>query len=142
MNYQWTFGAAVVASLLLSIGCGGRSSDIKKVELKGTVTFDGEKVPNGEIRFYPTGGTKGPVSGGPIRDGQYTARAGGGVPVGEHVVDIRGFRPAKNAPGDSAEGGAVEQYLPIQYNSQSILTVTISPDTRTKDFDLPRKPEG
>lgn len=140
--FSKTVGVTLLAvPLLFVMGCGGRSSDIEKVAISGTVTFDGEPVPNGEVRFYPINGTKGPVSGGPIRDGKYKAQAGGGVPVGEHLVDIRGFRPMSKGPADP-EGGAVEQYLPTRYNSDSTLTVTITSDAKVQDFNLTQRPES
>ncbi len=111
-----------------------------KVVVSGVVTLDGQPISNGEIRFIPTSGTIGPVSGGAIKDGAYTAQAKGGVPIGTHQVEIKAYRAnPKSKAAAGAEGGAAEQYLDARYNSQTTLTATIEPDTETKDFALTSK---
>ena len=98
---------------------------------------------NGQIYFYPTEGTKGPVSGAPIKDGAYVARAKDGVPVGSHLVKIEGYRsPDASRDGDmltrAASGGAPVQYIPAKYNRSTELEVKIPGGTRkfTKDYEL------
>lgn len=125
---------AVVAALTLT-GCG-KTSDITKVIVKGNVTFDGESISNGEIRFHPTGGTRGPLSGGTIQKGVYVAEGRGGVPIGEHRVEILAFRAAKNQSNFGGEGGPVVQYLPEKYNSETTLVVTINKGEPKHDFSL------
>lgn len=124
---------------VISIGCG-QSSDLDKVVVRGTVTLDGQPIPNGELRFIPTGGTKGSISGGPIKDGAYVAQGRGGVPVGEHRVEIKAYRPATK-PGQpvSPEGGPAEQYLDKRFNEQTTLTAKIDASTETQDFQLTSK---
>lgn len=129
---------AIVVALGVLNGCGRSKSGIEKVVVSGTVTLDAQPIANGEIRFHPIDGTPGPVSGAPIRDGQYVAQGKGGVPIGTHRVVITGFRPGKNAAA-SPEGGAVEQYVPARFNDQSILTAEITADTETANFDLKSK---
>lgn len=129
-------------ALVCAVGCGS-SSGLEKVVVSGTVTLDGQPIPNGEIRFIPAPGTTGPVSGGPIKDGAYVAKGKGGVPLGEHVVEIKAYRARAKGPGQSAstdpEGGAAEQYLDKRYNEQTTLKATISADTETQDFQLTSK---
>ena len=122
-----------------TIGCG-QSTDFDKVVVRGVVTLDGEPIPNGELRFIPTNGTKGPISGGPIKDGAYVAQGRGGVPVGEHRVEIKAYRPATK-PGQpiSPEGGPAEQYLDKRFNEQTTLTAKIEASTETQDFQLTSK---
>lgn len=140
--------AAVELGLLVLIGTAGgcNKSDLDKVIVEGTVTFAGAPIDNGEIRFYPSEGTVGPVSGAPISGGKYVAEAKGGVPVGMHQVQIKGFRRAENAsvdeesnpviPGGST--GAPFQYVPDQFNKKSELTIAIEGESNrvTKNFDL------
>ena len=102
-----------------------------------------QPVENGQIYFYPTEGTKGPVSGAPIKDGAYVARAKDGVPVGSHLVKIEGYRsPDASRDGDmltrAASGGAPVQYIPAKYNRSTELEVKIPGGTRkfTKDYEL------
>lgn len=129
-------------ALVCTAGCG-KSSGLEKVEVSGVVTLDGQPVPNGEIRFIPAAGTAGPISGGAIKDGAYAAKAKGGVPLGNHQVEIRAFRANAKSQGQAGspgfEGGAAEQYLDKRYNEQTTLTATIDADTQTKDFQLTSK---
>jgi hypothetical protein len=130
---------AIALLAATSIGCG-QSSDLDKVIVRGAVTLDGQPIPNGELRFIPTNGTKGPISGGPIKDGAYVAQGRGGVPVGEHRVEIKAYRSAMK-PGQpvSPEGGPAEQYLDKRFNEQTTLTVKIDSSTETQDFQLTSK---
>jgi hypothetical protein len=133
-----TSSPLLVVVVLAAIGCGSGNSGIEKVVVSGTVTFDGTAIPNGEVRFYPIEGTKGAVSGGPIRDGAYIAQGKGGVPIGKHRVEIQGFRAAKGSE-NLPEGGPAEQYLPAHLNESSTLTAEITPDTEHLDFALTSK---
>ena len=117
---------------LTVIGCGAKRG-VEKVIVSGKVSYDGQPVANGQIYFYPAEGTKGPVSGAPIKDGAYVARAKDGVPVGKHSVKIEGYR-SRNASRDgdmltqSAAGGAPVQYIPSKYNQSTLLKATIPGD--------------
>src|SRR5688572_29535122 len=79
-------------------GCGANEGP-QRVIVQGKVAFEGQPVANGQILFYPTGDTRGPVSGGPIKDGQYVAKARGGVPIGTHRVEITAFRAPTGSGG-------------------------------------------
>jgi hypothetical protein len=129
-------------ALICAVGCG-KPTGLEKVVVSGTVTLDGQPIPNGEIRFIPAPGTTGPVSGGPIKDGAYVAKGKGGVPLGEHLVEIKAYRAMAKGPGQAAsadpEGGAAEQYLDNRYNEQTTLKATIAADTETQDFQLTSK---
>lgn len=69
----------VVVVLLVSVAGCGRSDGPETFIVTGTVTYQGQPVQEGEIRFAPVEGTKGPASGSTIRDGVYTVTARGGV---------------------------------------------------------------
>ena len=131
----------VLTSLLLVglAGCGGGDGPERAV-VTGKVTFQGEPLANGEIRFVPTKGTEAPVSGASIAEGAYRADGLGGVPVGTHKVVIQGFRAADTPVHDPIEGDYYPrvQYLPVKYNDQTELEITIPPgsSTMTQDYDL------
>lgn len=137
------FAGAGAGMLLLAaciLGCGGRTGPERAV-VSGAVTYDGQPVDDGMIRFIPTGNTKAPVSGAVIKGGQYTADSQGGVPVGTHRVEVEGYKrdakaPAVEVPG--VEGSPPVQYLPPKHNQTSQLTITVSPGSRSmkKDFSL------
>ena len=134
-------GVMVSAMLLPLVGCG-RQSGLQKVIVSGRISHSGSPVENGQIYFYPTKGTKGPVSGAPIKNGSYRAVAKGGVPVGVHLVKIEGYRSRRAADDtdmlSGAGGGAPVQYIPPKYNRTTQLEVTIPGDQReyTRDFQL------
>lgn len=129
--------ATLTLIVVIAVGCVD-SGGLEKVPITGTVTLDGQPIPNGEILFYPLQGTRGSVSGGSIKDGKYVADGRGGVPLGSHKVEIRAFRaPKKSLTGVAAvEGGPAEQYLPRKYNVQSELEAEVDSSTSTLDFHL------
>jgi len=138
-----SLGLMLVSATLL--GCGS-DSKFEKVIVRGRVALEGQPIQNGEIRFYPIGGTPGSVSGGPIRDGQYIAKGRGGVSVGKSRVEIRGYRAPSGltqgkTPLGAEEGLPAVQYLPPKYNTRSELTTTIESDSSDaeKDFNLSGK---
>ena len=136
-----TFGAIAAVMLLPLAGCG-RGSGLQKVIVSGKISYAGAPVENGQIYFYPTTGTKGPISGAPIKDGTYRAEAKGGVPVGVHLVKIEGYRSRRVADDadmlSRAGGGTPVQYIPPRYNRATQLKVTILGDEREcmQDFEL------
>ena len=139
MTRELLLGAVALATVA---GCGS-SDDLAKLVVSGMVTFRGEPIEDGEIRFLPTGDTRGPMSAAPIRAGHYEVATRGGVPLGTHRVEIRAFRPKQGAEplGDlpGVEPGELpkEQYLPDKYNKKSELNVTIgSGDASSQDFNL------
>jgi hypothetical protein len=124
-------GLAIIAT-----GCGKRSN-IDKLVVSGEVIYAGEPIPNGQIRFVPIDGTKGPISGGVIKDGKYSATGKGGVPVGRHRVEIYGYRPAKNAKGGKmSEGPDSEQYIPAKYSGGSSLTAEVTAESASNPINF------
>ncbi len=127
---------AICLLLFIATGCG-RQSDIDKVVVKGLVTFDGVVLSKGQVRFIPIEGTTGPIAGAPIVDGQYVAKAKGGVPIGRHRVEIKALRTVRNGVPDE-NGSELEQYIPFKYNQFSELTCTVDNSATTHDFVLER----
>src|SRR5262245_59045431 len=74
-------------------GCGARTATVS-----GEVTYDGQPVGDGSITLTPEDG-KGPVVGGPIKDGKYTLTK---VPPGPKVVKIEAYKKV-NFAGSSEE---------------------------------------
>ena len=114
--------------------------------VRGTVSYEGQPVESGQIRFHPIKDTRTPMWGAYIRDGQYEAYGKGGVPVGTHRVEILAHR-VKPGAAEMAESAAsdpllvglpTEQYLPEKYNTKTELEITIEPGSGrvTRDFDL------
>jgi hypothetical protein len=125
-----------VASMASAVGCR-RNDGPERVALSGKITFQGQPVQEGQIRFVAIGGTEAPVTIGAVKDGVYSMAANNGVPVGTHRVEIVAFNPGDPAPiGPGAPPR--KQLLPAKYNRQSELTVSIDTGQKqsAKDFDL------
>lgn len=99
------FVAAVIAVFI----CGCSADPYSKVS--GTVTFKGEPVPKGEIRFTPdsTQGNKGPSVTAIIRDGKYETPSEKGIVGGKYQLRIMGYGVAKatNDPTASEFGDSL-----------------------------------
>ena len=128
---------------MTSGGCG--RSGIERIVVSGKVTYQGHSIQRGQIRFAPTKGSKGPISGADIIDGEYLVDAKGGVPVGTHSVRIEAYREETRVarepppPGVQIESLVVNtQYLPEQFNTRTQLEVQIEGGSGrfTKDFEL------
>lgn len=135
----WLFMATLCFPVLA--GCSS-ADEMEKATVSGTVTYNAKPVEKGEIRFVPKAGTEGPLAIGTIDNGAYTVTAAGGVPIGDHKVEILAYvelpKPA-NAPPISPT--AREQYIPEKYNTNSELEFTVpSGGEITKDFVLEGAP--
>lgn len=124
--------------LTLAIGCSG-SGEIPKVKVKGMVTYDGNPLGEGAIKFSPVSGV-GPTAGGVITEGEYTAE----VPTGPMRVEItspqlKEKRKAYDTP-DSPMIEIMEEMLPARYNTQSELKFN-GAESIEGDFDLKREPK-
>ena len=141
------------------IGCDGGPKD--KVVVVGEISYQGKRVMNGDVRYFPIPPSVGPATGNAIVDGTYRIDRNGGVPVGKHTVVIRAFvlegvltddqrgtaigdgmiasnaaRSQHEMPQYMAEGRP--NFLPPQYNHASQLTAEITgeEDPQTVDFSL------
>lgn len=144
MNTNVVNTPIVIATLFLMSGCGGTQN----VPVEGTVTFNGKKVVNGDIRLMPVAGTAGAAASAPIVDGRFRIENKGGVPIGTHRVVLRAFivEGAGAAAGGSAEDDLLtlgakssakprmpvyrfegrEQFLPPEYNARAGLTIDVT----------------
>ena len=151
MRVFYRLGGLLTLFLLVVVlpvaSCG--PAGLEKSTVSGRITFQGQPIQDGAIRFVPVKGTKGPATVGTIRGGTYTVTARGGVPVGTLRVEVEAYRPlpgAKPYTREQAEGtrGVVEgdypktQFLPPKHNTKSTLEVTIESGSKTvtKDIEL------
>ena len=128
-------------------GCGNDGPP--RAVVVGTVTYQGQPIADGQIRFTPMKGSTGPVSIAKIVDGQYRADHHGGVPLATQKVEIYAYSPdpkfkgqEKNVPPmfSAADWPPKLQYLPEKYNTKTDLNVVIEAgggEVR-KDFELAR----
>lgn len=138
------FAAICLFGTFMVIGCRGGDGP-ERVVVAGRVTYQGQPLPEGQIRFIPIEGTKAPISAASISDGEYSIDSRGGVPVGTHKIEIIAHRIDRRYAGSTgASSEDVDtapprlQYLPKKYNAETELQMLIEPGNRkiTKDFDL------
>jgi len=132
----WT-GAAFMSALLLA-GCGP-GDGIQRVPATGEVTYGGQPVLEGQIRFIPQAGTTGPVTVEKVVEGRYETETSGGVPVGTHRVEIRAYDP-KVPPPQGPGMPPRPQLLPAKYNAQSVLELTVDSDESRLAHDFHLEP--
>jgi hypothetical protein len=120
-----------ILAMLACVGCGS-GDQIRRAIIEGEVTYDGQPIANGQIRFYPAGDTPGGVASAPIVAGKYVVENKGGVPLGTHRVEVLGYRAP---PGAFNPDSAPEQFLPAKYNRTTELAVEIV-DSSDQHFHL------
>ena len=127
------------ATIIGAVGCGG-GDGLSKVLVSGSVTYGGKAVEKGQIRFVPQNSTAGPITIASVDDGRYTTESSGGVPMGAHRVEIKGYDAHEYQTAPTGPGSPpVKQLLPDKYNRASTLTAEITKDSaETLDFTLER----
>jgi hypothetical protein len=130
---------APVAALLSVMGCAA-GDHLSRVLLSGAVTYDGKPVEKGQIRFIPQEQSGGPITIASIDGGRYTTEATGGVPVGAHRVEVKGYDAHEYQTAPTGPGSPpVKQLLPDKYNRESTLTASVQDDSDGRlDFNLDR----
>jgi len=105
--------ASIAAALLLVSGCGPSSSaePVTTVPVKGKVTYKGQPLVRGTIRFQPDGAGR-EASAEIQADGTYalsTAKEGDGAVPGNHRVTVvggTGPSAGSKVPGKFASAGS------------------------------------
>jgi hypothetical protein len=123
---------ALCGAALLLVGCGSGPRTYKVV---GTVTLDGEPLPDGDIQFLPQDRALS-IDGGRVEDGEFEFQA----KPGTKKVSIRAARPA---PGLKAVNGDPinVDYIPDRYNSKTTLTAEVAAKDKNEfEFKLTSKP--
>ena len=125
-NWHQLLLSAGVASTLAVVVFGCNHGDgLNRVVVAGTVTLDGKPAEVGQIRFIPQRDTRGQTSISPITDGHYECKDYGGVPAGQHRVEILIWDP--KVPPPSGPGGTPRpQWAPEIYNQKSELAFEVA----------------
>jgi hypothetical protein len=126
------------AMVLTVLGCGAKDG-IERVVVSGNISFSGKPLEKGQIRFIPTDDSPGPITVETIEGGYYTTEKTGGVPVGVHRVEIRGYDPKVYADAPKGPGSPpIPQLLPKKYNYDSELKATLESGKSEEilDFNL------
>jgi len=119
----------------MSMGCG-----TGEIAVHGTVTFDGNPIPDGSIIFESEDG-KTPSVGGQIMNGKYEF-VGPPEGVGKKIVRIRAIRKTGRQieAGPPAPKGTkvdeTEVFIPPIYGEKSTLTAELKSGSNEYDFAL------
>lgn len=124
----------IVGGTALS-GCQGSSAP-PRFEVFGSVQYDGQMIPEGDIVFMPEDG-KGRPDGGKIIDGKFRFS----VTAGKKKAEVRASRenPDKLVDSMMEPGKKVpsrEDYIPDRYNTNSELKLEVASGENAIDFEL------
>ena len=119
---------------LLTVGC--RDSGPQLGTVSGTITLEGEPLPNAKVLFQPGPGGS-PSEGRTDSNGKYELQYGidkPGALVGEHVVRITTYQLER----ETADGPLIltKESVPAKYNEQSELTREVKPGHNELNFEL------
>ena len=127
--------ACLFAAVLASAGCGG-GGDSNVGKVSGTVTLDGQPLPNALVTFTPKVGGS-PSYGRTDESGEYElsyTRDQQGAVIGEHTVTITTYDAGD--PDEEPPLPAVPEKVPTKYNLQTTLTEKVDAGSNTIDFEL------
>lgn len=134
---QISLGLNAALFLLILSGCGS-SDGPATYPVSGTVTFDGQPVPSGQIIFESADGQTGSAAG-KIEQGKFSCR----TVAGQKRVKVLAVREVPGKFDESNPGERVplkEMYIPARYYAQTELTAEVTPDGQNRfDFSLSSK---
>jgi hypothetical protein len=145
--------ATLLASALLGLpflsfaGCGQQTDGPLREAVSGSVSLDGQPLPDGLIQLIPTSAREGTVSGAVVKDGKFSIERQKGLAPGEYRVVInsggRGGdvpKPLEEAPGLLDASNTPKDLIPPQYNTNSTLKAEVKASApNTFDFSLKTK---
>lgn len=132
----------LVGTLSLAVGCSGQKMREGFVDVRGTVTLDGEPLPDAQIIIETKNGTsfaRTDENGGYIAEYSKTLK---GAAVGSAVVRIstKEVFPDEDVSGlkiDPRSGDHIKpERVPPKYNTKSELKIEIEGDGGPYDFKL------
>ena len=132
-----TASLVLVCLAAVTAGCGGGDAPDRYM-LEGTVTFDGQPVPEGSVAFFPSGdkGNAGPAGNAKIVNGRYTTvESGTGVVGGPHRIVINGFDGNADPAAEMPSGKPLFLDYEIQYD---LPAYEKGQEAEAVNFDVPR----
>jgi len=130
-RFSWQIG---IVGLIMISGC--KAAEDPTYPVRGSVTFDGTPIADGQIYFMDKGTAVLNVAL-PIRNGKYE----GLVKAGIWRVEIHAYRDAgmqSPMPGMPPEPVRID-YIPPKYGSESDLTATVAADGGSNEFNFDLK---
>jgi hypothetical protein len=130
---------------LTTIGCSGGRDNLPREPVAGTVTMDGQPLPEAVIQFYPTGDAKSTGANAQVKAGQFSIPREDGLVPGSYKVSISHaeleaalYKGKKDDSPRSKKLGP--ELIPARYNSKSELTAEIKAGgTRDLKYELSSK---
>lgn len=124
-------------SVCFLMGCGGSDDAPVRRIVTGKVLYQNQPIEKGTIRFIPQ--PSGPVASARIVDGAYRVENKGGVPLGEHRIEIRSAAggtelvEAEVMPGKNRNPVTV---IPKKYNDDSNLNAVVESGSGKLELDF------
>ena len=118
-----------LAVLALAFGLAGCSEGDGKVPISGTVNWNGSPLKKGKITFLQPGQSS---ESADVVNGEFQVRTS----PGDKKVGVTAFREVHVSGGDRHGEIRHHQFLPVKYNEQSTLIVTIADSGESVDFNL------
>lgn len=136
---MWNFNKQLwrsrwLLALPLLVGC---SSGQEIASVEGTVTMDGQPLPNAAVIFVPEGGR--PAAARTDDQGHYELNFSGGrkgaIPGKNRVRITTATGPSEDDAGNPVPGAA--EIIPVEYNQQTTLEVeVVEGEQNVHDFEL------
>lgn len=125
--------AGMACLMCCQLGCGGGAEGPARYDLTGSVAYDGNPVPFGQIIFAPdsSAGNSGPQGVADIRAGRYDTGSGKGTVGGPHIAKITGFDT------DPAAGTEENPVAPLFVGYET--KVDLPKADGTQDFSVPAR---
>ncbi len=128
----------VVAGLFVGLLVLGCTKPPAEAVVAGEVLLDNAPLPKGMIRFIPTDGALRPMDA-EVVNGKFEAR----VSPGEWRVEITAPKVTRKKKmydtPDSPEVDEIAELLPVRFNVQSTLTMTVTAGRQEKRFEVQGK---
>lgn len=125
------FSCIALFSITLLLGCGGTNEGVT-----GTVTLDGQPLPDAEVVFTPQEGGR-PASAMTDAEGKYDlvyTINETGAPAGKYIVRIRA---SKTETGEDGRDVNTPEVVPAKYNQNSELVAEVKEgESNQFDFEL------
>jgi hypothetical protein len=128
---RWGWHLTILAGLWTA-GC---SQQPRLHVVSGSVTFDGQPIPEGDILFITPDGTRGPDPA-KVASGKYELK----TTAGKKRVEISASRIRPGGARGAGGEPVPEEYVPARYNTQSELTAEVQAAGKNIfDFELKSK---
>ena len=136
-------GMLLVAILIggsMCLGCSGGTPG----SVSGQVTWEGQPLEAGNIRFDPTEESEGASGSSLISAGKYSIPHDSGMLAGKYLVSITATKATgkqiRRMDSTTAMTPEIVLFIPDRYNVRSTLDIELKGGANLKDFTLTSKP--